>query len=341
MFGVATALLHDSSSALSFPVERQNAASGEADSSSPAALPQQPPLPAPARRRSGEKSASYDEARAHHHPPSGAGSNSSRAASDLASAQELLAEFFAAAGPFGDADDPSVATYPRRDRRSAPPGRSAGGERQPFSTGRYLNEAAFVQQLEQRQRADGLRRRDAGAPAPAPADRPAAPPSSRPAAAARPVALPATPLPVRSRHLRHHHSSSSVKSDASPAAASAPAAFGGALKLFPPSFFPGDRPCEACKGLEDRLEAALDDVEYLRAAALQHEVALPPSTAPADTSANPASQPPWTLPAAGGTKLGSSARVSLSEASKQVAEATARHRKQVEQLMKERVRCLL
>jgi hypothetical protein len=155
-------------------------------------------------------------------------------------------------------------------------------------------------------------------------------------------AVPETPLPVRSRHLRHqHHSSSSIKSDASPAAASAPAAFGGALKLFPPSFFPGDKPCEACKGLEDKLEAALDDIEYLRTAALQQEVAMLSSAKP-DSTMNPSNQSSsWASSATGGLNNLGTARVSLSEASKQVAEATNRHRKQVEQLMKERVRCLL
>jgi hypothetical protein len=333
LFGVSTALLSDHEpTAAAAAVRNEGYVAGE----NSASLGQHPRenhhghhQPA-VRRRSGKKSASYDDNRAQ-----------SMRASDLASTQDLLAAFFSP--PFSTPDDASVVTYSGSTRDSGGGwfGREAftgpEGAEHPLgyrSTGKYLNEAAFLQQLEQRHRADNLRLEVAKRSTSTPVS-PARPPSSIP--------VPETTLSVRSsaRTARLHRSASSVKSDASPGAASASPAFvGGALKLFPPSFFPpADKPCEACTALEAKLEAALDDIEYLRAAALQHEVnsaLLPPSKSSA--TMNQPGPPSWpSSSASNGKKIDGSKRPSLIDASKQVAEATNRHRKQVEQLTKERV----
>jgi hypothetical protein len=357
LFGVSTALRGDDLSvARSVPGTNTNSktswngGSGGGGGDDAASLP----LPLP-RGRSGKKSASFDEHRAQTRE------------SDLASAHSLLAGFFAAAPPFAVAasddennnnnvddnnvdDNGSAATYPRF--RPTTSRRVGAADRQPAfkSTGRYLNEAAFVQQLEQRQRADVRR--------PTPADDGRSTCGSVGASAASVPPTPTHPIPetslsIRSsRHSRLHHSASSVKSDASPSAMSAPPAFGGGLKLFPPSFFPVDRPCDSCKTLQAKLEAALDDVEYLRTAVLEQEMAsaaMTTTTAPAAPAASTSTTKsvglngviPDAISAATATGMRPSHRPSVSDAARHVGDAAQRHRKQVEQLMKERVRLCL
>ena len=245
----------------------------------------------------------------------------------------------------------------------------------PRLTGKYLNEAAFVQQLEQRQRAESHRQR--GEPScrssstallpPPPPPPPNSPPPTPPPPPSNTVALKTSRM--NRATAAQPSSASSIKSDASPAAATSNAThpFGGGLKLFPPSFF-GDQhqppqhqsqsqqqpgkaaACAKCQSLEHTLDAAFDDIEYLRALALQKEYVTsssgvvttgqerhnPPPLAAASApnvfpESNSSSSLPW--PSAPTHKPSS-----LGNYTNQIKEATSRHRKQVEQLTKERVR---
>lgn len=159
------------------------------------------------------------------------------------------------------------------------------------SANKYLNEAAFILQLEQRKQLDSpdskayLRARYSPAVSPPP---------------------PPPPLPAR--------------------ATTAPQ--GGGLKLFPPSFLMGDNnssndksECSRCKALEEQLRVAETDVEYLRVTALQNEYQC------ASCQQAKKASPPWSAPQA----------LTPSEGSKQLVAVTHRHKKQIEQLTRERV----
>jgi len=203
----------------------------------------------------------------------------------------------------------------------------------PVTTGKYLNEAAFLQQLEQRLQFDCQVAQE-GIPRSVTVPPPVQPP---------PVVEVAPPPPY------HYYRTAAVPP--SRAASEPPAAAAAApppplpLNLLVESlrshpFFTGgesNRPCPNCSIQEEQLQSVLDDLEYMRSVAVQNEqkaVLLPnnvskhvsPDGENGTTQRNASS---WPSPSSSRT---------LAEASKQLNEVSSRHKKQIEQLTKERIR---